>query len=136
MQGKNWHRTNEQSAKKRQMSVAVRKELLSLRHRFGERTSCEGHLKASFLLVNSGKILSKGERQMSTPYIIGRGLLFFVFRYGLPEPTSGMRKVGTRSFFMPCLLRRFASLRGTKQSREKTERQMNITKKKYRQTEH
>ena len=97
MTGKSKNTTNEQSAKNERMSVAVRKESLSLRHRFGEKTSCKGHLKASFLLVNSGKILSKGERQMSTPYIIGRGLLFFVFRYGLPEPTSGMR----RSFFMP-----------------------------------
>ena len=101
MTGKSTNTTNEQSAKNERMSVAVRKESLSLRHRFGEKTSCKGHLKASFLLVNSGKILSKGERQMSTPYIIGRGLLFFVFRYGLPEPTSGMREVGTRSFFMP-----------------------------------
>ncbi len=51
------------------MSVAVRKELLSLRHRFGERTSCEGRLATQFRLVNSGKILSRDERrQMSTPY--------------------------------------------------------------------
>ena len=61
--------TNEQSAKKRRMSVTVRKELLSLRHRFGERTSCEGRLATQFRLVNSGKILSRDEtRQMSTPY--------------------------------------------------------------------
>ena len=60
---------NKQSAKKRQMSVAVRKELLSLRHRFGERTSCEGRLTTQFRLVNSGKILSRDERrQMPTPY--------------------------------------------------------------------
>ena len=60
---------NEQSAKKRQMSVAVRKVFLSLRHRFGERTSCEGRLTTQFRLVNSGKILSRDERrQMSTPY--------------------------------------------------------------------
>ena len=123
MASNNDTKTIQQSAKNESMSVAAWKDFLSLRHRFGERTSCKGHLKASFLLVNSGKILSKDGRQMSTPYIIGRGLLFFVFRYGLPEPTSGMRKVGTRSFFMPCPLRRFASLtrfaslRGTKQSR-------------------
>ena len=61
--------TNKQSAKKRRMSLAVRKELLSLRHRFGERTSCEGRLTTQFRLVNSGKILSRNERrQMSTPY--------------------------------------------------------------------
>ena len=60
---------NEQSAKKRQMSVAVRKVFLSLRHRFGEKTSCEGRLTTRFRLVNSGKILSRDERrQMSTPY--------------------------------------------------------------------
>ena len=69
MQGKNEHRTNEQSAKNVWVSVAVRKELLSLRHRFGERTSCEGRLTTQFRLVNSGKILSRDERrQMSTPY--------------------------------------------------------------------
>lgn len=69
MQGKNEHRTNEQSAKNVRVSVAVRKELLSLRHRFGERTSCEGRLTTQFRLVNSGKILSRDERrQMSTPY--------------------------------------------------------------------
>ena len=79
MTGKSKNTTNEQSAKNERMSVAVRKESLSLRHRFGETTSCKGHLKASFLLVNSGKILSKDGRQMSTPYIIGRGLLFFRF---------------------------------------------------------
>jgi hypothetical protein len=69
MQGKNEYMTNEQSAKKRRMSLAVRKELLSLRHRFGERTSCEGRLTTQFRLVNSGKILSRDERrQMPTPY--------------------------------------------------------------------
>ena len=50
------------------MSVAVRKELLSLRHRFGEKTSCKGQLTTSFQLVNSGKIISKDGRQVSTPY--------------------------------------------------------------------
>ena len=61
--------TNEQSAKNAMMSMAVRKELLSLRHRFGERTSCEGRLTTQFRLVNSGKILSRDERrQMPTPY--------------------------------------------------------------------
>ena len=61
--------TNEQSAKNVRVSMAVRKELLSLRHRFGERTSCEGRLTTQFRLVNSGKILSRDERrQMSTPY--------------------------------------------------------------------
>ena len=69
MQGKNEDMTNEQSAKKQRMSVAVRKELLSLRHRFGETTSCEGRLTTQFRLVNSGKILSRDERrQMPTPY--------------------------------------------------------------------
>jgi hypothetical protein len=69
MQGKNEDMTNEQSAKKQRMSVAVKEELLSLRHRFGERTSCEGRLTTQFRLVNSGKILSRDERrQMSTPY--------------------------------------------------------------------
>lgn len=69
MQGKKEDMTNEQSAKKVRMSVAVRKELLSLRHRFGERTSCEGRLATQFRLVNSGKILSRDERrQMPTPY--------------------------------------------------------------------
>lgn len=59
MTGKGKNTTNEQSAKNKRVSIGVRKELLSLRHRFGEKTSCKGHLKASFLLVNSGKILSK-----------------------------------------------------------------------------
>ena len=69
MQGKKEYMTNEQSAKNVRVSVAVRKELLSLRHRFGERTSCEGRLTTQFRLVNSGKILSRDERrQMSTPY--------------------------------------------------------------------
>ena len=61
--------TNEQSAKNVRVSMAVRKELLSLRHRFGERTSCEGRLTTQFRLVNSGKNLSRDEtRQMPTPY--------------------------------------------------------------------
>jgi len=69
MQGKKEYMTNEQSAKNVRVSVAVRKELLSLRHRFGERTSCEGRLTTQFRLVNSGKILSRDERrQMPTPY--------------------------------------------------------------------
>ena len=59
----------QQSTKNVRVSVAVRKELLSLRHRFGERTSCEGRLTTQFRLVNSGKILSRDERrQMSAPY--------------------------------------------------------------------
>jgi hypothetical protein len=62
MQSKNEDMTNEQSAKKRRVSVAVRKELLSLQHRFGERTSCEGRLTTQFRLVNSGKILSRDEK--------------------------------------------------------------------------
>ena len=62
-------KTTKQSAKKQRMSVAARKELLSLRHRFGERTSCKGRLTTQFRLVNSGKILSRDERrQMSIPY--------------------------------------------------------------------
>ena len=69
MQGERGDRTNEQSAKNERMPAAVKKELLSLRHRFGERTSCEGRLTTQFRLVNSGKILSRdGRRQMSTPY--------------------------------------------------------------------
>ena len=69
MQGKKEDITNEQSAKNMRVSVAVRKELLSLRHRFGEKTSCEGRLATQFRLVNSGKILSRDEtRQMPTPY--------------------------------------------------------------------
>jgi hypothetical protein len=62
VRGKKEDMTIEQSAKKRQMSVAVRKELLSLRHRFGEMTSCEGRLTTQFRLVNSGKILSRDEK--------------------------------------------------------------------------
>ena len=59
----------QQSTKNVRVSVAVRKELLSLRHRFGERTFCEGRLATQFRLVNSGKILSRDERrQMSAPY--------------------------------------------------------------------
>ncbi len=62
-------KTTKQSAKKEQLSAAAKKELLSLRHRFGEKTSCEGRLTTQFRLVNSGKILSRDERrQMSTPY--------------------------------------------------------------------
>ena len=62
-------KTTKQSTKKARMSMAARKELLSLRHRFGERTSCKGRLTTQFRLVNSGKILSRDERrQMSTPY--------------------------------------------------------------------
>ena len=69
MQGKKEDLTNEQSAKNVRVSVAVKEELLSLRHRFGERTSCKGRLATQFRLVNSGKILSRDERrQMSTPY--------------------------------------------------------------------
>lgn len=61
--------TTKQSTKKARMSAAAKKELLSLRHRFGERTSCEGRLTTQFRLVNSGKILSRDERrQMPTPY--------------------------------------------------------------------
>ena len=62
-------KTTKQSAKKVQMTMAAKKELLSLRHRFGEKTSCKGRLTTRFRLVNSGKILSRDERrQMSTPY--------------------------------------------------------------------
>ena len=69
MTGKSKNTTNEQSAKNKRMSVGVKKESLSLRHRFGERTSCEGRLATQFRLVNSGKILSRDERrQMPTPY--------------------------------------------------------------------
>ena len=69
MQNKSEKSTNEQSAKNRRMPVAVKKELLSLQHRFGEKTSCEGRLTTQFRLVNSGKILSRDERrQMPTPY--------------------------------------------------------------------
>ena len=69
MQSARENTTNKQSAKNDRMSVAVKKELLSLRHRFGERTSCEGRLTTQFRLVNSGTILSRDEgRQMSTPY--------------------------------------------------------------------
>ena len=58
-----------QSAKKSKVSVQVRKEFLTLRHRFGEKTSCNGRLTTQFRLVNSGTILSRDEkRQMSTPY--------------------------------------------------------------------
>ena len=69
MVGSDEKKTAQQSAKKARMSVAAKKELLSLRHRFGERTSCKGRLTTRFRLVNSGKILSRDERrQMSTPY--------------------------------------------------------------------
>ena len=63
------NKTIMQSAKKRRVLDKVRKDFLLLRHRFGERTSCEGRLTTRFRLVNSGKILSRDERrQMSTPY--------------------------------------------------------------------
>ena len=63
------NKTIMQSAKKRRMLDEVRKDFLLLRHRFGERTSCEGRLTTQFRLVNSSKILSRDERrQMSTPY--------------------------------------------------------------------
>ena len=63
------NKTIMQSAKKRRVLDEVRKDFLLLRHRFGERTSCEGRLTTRFRLVNSGKILSRDERrQMSTPY--------------------------------------------------------------------
>ena len=69
MTGKSKNTTNEQSAKNKWVSIGVRKELLSLRHRFGEKTSCKGRLTTRFRLVNSGKILSRDERrQMPTPY--------------------------------------------------------------------
>ena len=68
MTGKSKNTTNEQSAKNKRVSIGVRKELLSLRHRFGEKTSCKGQLTTSFQLVNSGKIISKDGRQVSTPY--------------------------------------------------------------------
>ena len=57
-----------QSAKKRRVLAWVRKDFLPLRHRFGEKTSCKGQLTISFQLVNSGKIISKDGRQVSTPY--------------------------------------------------------------------
>ena len=57
-----------QSAKKSKVSAQVRKEFLTLRHRLGEKTSCNGRLTTQFRLVNSGKILSRDERrQMPTP---------------------------------------------------------------------
>jgi hypothetical protein len=69
MTGSNDMKTTQQSAKKQRMSVAAKKELLSLQHRFGEKTSCKGHLTTPFQLVNSGKILSEdGWWQMSAPY--------------------------------------------------------------------
>ena len=60
--------TIKQSAKKHRVLVRVKKEFLTLRHRFGEKTSCKGQLTTSFQLVNSGKIISKDGRQVSTPY--------------------------------------------------------------------
>ena len=69
MRGMSENTTIEQSTKKRKVLALVKKEFLTLRHRFGERTSCEGRLTTQFRLVNSGKILSRDERrQMSTPY--------------------------------------------------------------------
>ena len=69
MTGLDYTKTTQQSAKNEWMSAAAKKDLLSLRHRFGERTSCKGRLTTQFRLVNSGKILSRdGRRQMSTPY--------------------------------------------------------------------
>ena len=63
------NKTIMQSAKKSRVLDEVRKDFLLLRHRFGERTSCEGRLTTQFRLVNSGKILSRDEmRQMPTPY--------------------------------------------------------------------
>lgn len=59
---------NKQSAKNESMSLTVSKELLTLHHRLGEKTSCIGQLTASSQLVNSGKILSNDGRQVSTPY--------------------------------------------------------------------
>ena len=60
--------TIKQSAKKHRVLVRVKKEFLTLHHRFGEMTSCKGQLTTSFQLVNSGKIISKDGRQVSTPY--------------------------------------------------------------------
>ena len=99
MRGKKEDMTIEQSAKKRQMSVAVRKELLSLRHRFGERTSCEGRLTTQFRLVNSGKILSRDERrQMPTPYCYRAWTAFPHFLIRFTRAIQRNEKVGTRSF--------------------------------------
>ena len=68
MTGNNDTKTTQQSAKKGRMLTQERKEFLTLRHRFGEKTSCKGQLTTSFQLVNSGKILSKDGRRVSTPY--------------------------------------------------------------------
>ena len=143
MQGKKEDMTNEQSAKNVRVPVAVKKELLSLQHRFGERTSCEGRLTTQFRLVNSGKILSRNERrQMSTPYCYRAWTAFLHFLIRFTRAIQRNEKSWDTLFLYGLAvaplraLTRFASLRGTKQSREKTERQMNTTKKNYQRTEH
>ena len=116
--------TKKQSAKNALMSVAVRKELLSLRHRFGERTSCEGRLTTQFRLVNSGTILSRDEkRQMSTPYYYRAwtAFLHFLIRFTRADQRNERSWDTLFSFALAVAplraLTRFASLRGTKQSR-------------------
>ena len=148
MQGKNEDMTNEQSAKNAWMSVAVRKELLSLRHRFGERTSCKGRLTTQFRLVNSGKILSRDERrQMSTPYCYRAWTAFPHFLIRFTRAIQRNEK-GWDALFLYvlavaplCVIDSVESSiceeeRRSNPERKRPEIEMNNTKKKYRQTEH
>ena len=139
MQGKNEDMTNEQSAKKRRVSVAVRKELLSLRHRFGERTSCEGRLTTQFRLVNSGKILSRDERrQMPTPYCYRAWTAFphFLIRFTRAIQRNEKGWDALFCYALPvaplCVIARNEAI----QKEKRIIIVMIITKKKYRQTEH
>ena len=140
--------TNEQSAKKVRVSVVVRKELLSLRHRFGERTSCEGRLATQFRLVNSGKILSRDERrQMPTPYYYRAWTAFPHFLIRFTRAIQRNEKSWDALFLYAltvaplCVIDSVESSiceeeRRSNPERNRLEIEMNTTKKKYRQTEH
>ena len=91
MTGNNDTKTTQQSAKKGKLLTRERKEFLTLRHRFGEKTFCKGQLTTSFQLVNSGKILSKDGRQVSTPYYYRAwtAFLHFLIRFTRADQRNG-----------------------------------------------
>ena len=141
MQGKNEDMTNEQSAKNARMSIAVRKELLSLRHRFGERTSCEGRLTTQFRLVNSGKILSRDERrQMPTPYCYRAWTAFPHFLIRFTRAIQRNEKGWDALFLYALAVAPLCVIARRDDEVIYREKRiiivMNNTKKKYRQTEH
>ena len=139
MTGNNNTKTIQQSAKKAKMSMAVKKELLSLRHRYGEKTSCKGRLTTRFRLVNSGKILSRDERrQMSTPYYYRAWTAFPHFLIRFTRAIQRNEK-GWDALFLYVLAVAPLRVIARNEAIQKEKRiiiVMIITKKKYRQPEH